>query len=203
MDHRLTAGGFDVTAGSRIDRPCGRYCCFSRIAWRAIVSMLTDRPELVQEAKTIQPPKGVGFAHPRWATLNRQTCFKNATNSVLITATQRTTRHAWRTAKTAPGAKAPGSTEIKSWNDSRHGCGRNHSELFVNPSGQLCKACSSTARRAEPAENLGKSRENLAPNGLQIGLLTPRKPLKTKILRCLKAALNRQVVGSIPTASTK
>lgn len=29
--NRLIAGGFSVTAGSRIDRPCGQYCCFNFI----------------------------------------------------------------------------------------------------------------------------------------------------------------------------
>ena len=37
LTDRLKAGGFGVTAESRIDRPCGRYCCFSSVALNAFV----------------------------------------------------------------------------------------------------------------------------------------------------------------------
>ena len=37
LTNRLIAGGFGLTAESRIDRPFGRYCCFSFVTLNAFV----------------------------------------------------------------------------------------------------------------------------------------------------------------------
>ena len=37
LTNRLKAGGFRVTAESRIDRPCGRYCCFRFVTLNVFV----------------------------------------------------------------------------------------------------------------------------------------------------------------------